>query len=127
MPLTVGSYVSLAEDSGKLHYGRIVDLDDPEPGFAVMEEHGSRVRWSEPADSPMWRAVTRQAVHAGAKRHPVPPQILVTDEAVQAVAEDLMRRYELEYTLAPDATWRNWADEAQALLEIAAPLMAVAS
>lgn len=125
MPLSIGSYVSLADDKGGLRYGRIVDVDNPDPGMAVMEEYRTGVCWAEPQDSPLWRVVTRQAVHAGVKKHPQPLRPRVTDEAVKAVAEDLMRRYELEYTLASDATWRDWADEARELLTIAAPLMRV--
>jgi hypothetical protein len=127
MPLSVGSYVSLIDDKGGLRYGRIVDRDNPDPGWAVMEERGTGVRWAEPEDSPRWRVVTRQAVHAGAKLHPQPVAPVVTDEAVQAVAEDLMRRYELEYELPEKATWRDWADKARELLEIAAPHMRMPS
>lgn len=117
MPLSIGSYVSLADGKGGLRYGRIIDLDNPEPGFAVMEEKGSGVCYAEPADSPLWRVVTRQAVHVGAKLHPAMGDF--PDEAVEAMAKALMRHHGLGYTLGQRPTWREWADEARELLTIA--------
>jgi len=49
----------------------------------------------------------------------------VPDEAVQAVAERMFRRYESEYD-ASHLTWQDFADDARAGLEAAAPILAEA-
>jgi len=49
----------------------------------------------------------------------------IPEQAVQAVAERMFRRYESEYS-AGHLSWRDFADDARADLEAAAPLLAEA-
>ena len=49
----------------------------------------------------------------------------IPDEAVQVVAEQMFRRYESQYS-AEYLTWCDFADDARADLEAAAPLLAEA-
>lgn len=46
----------------------------------------------------------------------------IPDEAIHLVAERMFRRYESEYS-ASHLTWRDFADDARADLEAAAPLL----
>jgi hypothetical protein len=49
----------------------------------------------------------------------------IPEAAVQAVAEQMLRRYDSQYSAA-HLTWRDFADDARADLEAAAPSLAVA-
>lgn len=48
---------------------------------------------------------------------------IIPEAAVQAVAEKLMNDYESEYTLAPNATWRDWEEQARTAILAALPYL----